>query len=186
MQQMISIKSKLIIFITLFPSLLFVLYSQKDFKRLNENYSSLSKEKKDLYLEYEQLKKQKSSDSLYEMASANLIEAQAYKLKAEQALDLALQTEKRNKEYRDRMLQDLKNKTGEVEKYITAFVKNLHIDYVKVDLLYSVAPKKIKELENAINDCINLLPETTKENDIEFGNAFKKANVVLKDAKNKL
>ena len=108
---MISVKSKLIIFITLFPSLLFVLYSQKDFKRLNENYSSLSKEKKDLYLEYEQLKKQKSSDSLYEMASANLIEAQAYKLKAEQALDLALQTEKRNKEYRDRMLQDLKNKT---------------------------------------------------------------------------
>jgi hypothetical protein len=49
-----------------------------------------------------------------------------------------------------------------------------------------VAPKKIKELENAINDCINLLPETTKANDIEFGNAFKKANVVLKDAKNKL
>jgi hypothetical protein len=30
------------------------------------------------------------------------------------------------------------------------------------------------------------LPETTKANDIEFGNAFKKANVVLKDAKNKL
>ena len=183
---MISNKTKLIVFVTLIPSILFVLYSQNDFNNLNAKYSSLLKEKEDLHLSYEDLKKQKSSDTLYQMTNANLIEAQAYKLKAEQALDLALQTEKSNKEYRDRMLQDLKNKTGEVEKYITAFVKNLHVDYVKIDLLYSVAPKKIKELENAINDSINLLPETTKANDIEFGNAFKKANVVLKDAKNKL
>ena len=107
---MVSNKTKLIVFVTLIPSILFVLYSQNDFNNLNAKYSSLLKEKEDLHLSYEDLKKQKSSDTLYQMANANLIEAQAYKLKAEQALDLALQTEKSNKEYRDRMLQDLKNK----------------------------------------------------------------------------
>jgi len=170
--------------LTASPLLGVILYSQTDYGNTFRELEKTKSEVEQLKLNSPEYKMREVED--YLSKTKTLIE-EARKIKQEAVLNLdsSVQIAKRNQQHRDKILTDIKNNTLEVEKYIVAYTKAYNsMDYDSIGLLLSNVGKKVKSLNESVDEYKKSIPDLDQLFDSELRYAVEKAHDTLKKARN--
>lgn len=170
-------KYKITIFLTAFPFVIFILHSQKDFSSINDENIRLENEVTQLKNELGNLRE----TTIIKMFQS----AEEAKKKAFDLLDQNVQIAKKNDEFRNKLIIELKEASDGANKYVDAYAKNIDLgEYGKMELIATASPKKRKELETAIENMIRYTSEDQREKDVEIKKCLFEARKALHNIKN--
>lgn len=169
---------KITFFITCIPFIIFIFYSQTDYRKLYDENEKNKKKIKDLIINSPETKRAEAIKCYLE-AKKNLNETQKMREEAKEAYIIA----QRNNEYRNKLIADLYEKTESAKKHMNAFVKR--DSFFEVEAFMTILPRKNSELYEAI-ERVQRLPLNALEHDLEMQKVLEEAMTVHKYIKNNL